>query len=44
MGASGLLIAVKEALTNPSHDQWSPDAAKPLGLLGHGNGDLSELR
>ena len=39
-----LLIAFKEALTNPSHDQRRPDAAKYLGLPSRGNRDLSELR
>jgi hypothetical protein len=43
VGAFKLLIAIKEALTKPSHDHWSPDAAKCLRLLGHGNRDLSEL-
>jgi hypothetical protein len=32
----------KEALKNPSHDPWSPDAAMALSCLRRGNGGSSE--
>jgi hypothetical protein len=35
-------IRLKEALKNPSHDPWSPDAAMALSCLRRGNAGSSE--